>query len=1137
MTIEAVANGDSTKSATASARVIEIQISPTTAQLHVGGTLQFSATESGALNNTIVWMVNGTVGGNATVGSISTSGLYTAPSQANDNVAVEAASADSSSITSNANVTVSGIIQISPQNPQVQYQGTQQFSATIIGSNDTSVTWSAQYGTINSSGLYTASANQSPDTIFAQSTHANGSDTVQIVGATPVITGISPQPATAGETITVTGQNLQEPATAVFSDAIGGQLPVSVYGTDDGSSFTVTVPQGSVTGPFFVQTQNGGLPPVNSNTLTFQRLARLRIRTPQKDLSAGESVTLQYALLGDSTPETVTFSVDFGSFNGATYQAPATVTSDTFAHVTACISGTQSCDILMLGLHPFRIAPEVPLVTIGQSLQLSAILGGSSTSANWNLLAGGGSLNQTGLYSAGTTLQDGGPAIISAAANSATEQTEVGVTGSFPGLLNRISDYFDQHYPNLPSTVADGLVIVGNRMYVAASNYSGANSGSYFWIDIYDMTDPLHPAWLTAVEANSAGPLLSIGQYLYSYRNVDIAVPGYPNTITVYQLQNQIPVLQARTTVEAWYSMSTNQGILTLNPLSGNAPPGYAEMLLYNVTSGSITSQDFDILLPTDANTYAPDMAAAVGNRLFVSEVNNDPTQGYILTYDLTTSPPNLLGSVNAVGDPSYDNFYSSGNFLFGAASGMDTFDISGQLPQFLSHVDGINAVQINGTQLLARTLQQGFRMVDISNPQTPQQTAVLFDGVIIGYDLSQWVGNDVYEAEGDAGIAIYDATQAGGPLSQAQLYGGGYSWSEMFDQLLLSPYLYGAAATDAGAVLNVYSISTNPATLVGQYSDQTQECYALQSSGNYLYLGLTNSLDVFNVANPTSPVLATALSLPVVSLAQTGNTLYAGTFDNRLVMLDITNPAQPQILTSLTLGDVPTRIHVFGNLLLVADATSGLLVYNVSTPTSPVLLSQITGFASANDVTLSGTTAFVAADVNGLAIIDLSNPAQPQVVSQTLLSRIDPFDNMPPPNQALCLSLYNGLVYVGTFTDNGLVFGYDYTNPAAPRLVSVYAYGEFILTNVDSMLLNGTDLFVGGLLGGAYPLMQIDMSEPFDSINQYFPPLALQSPGPLNGVSRKVRLNKKSRSMPQMDPRFFKVPPEQIRHHAFDHS
>jgi hypothetical protein len=1130
VTIEAVANADSTKSGTASVRVIEIQISPTTAQLQIGNTQQFSATESGAVNSSIVWMVNETAGGNASVGTISNSGLYTAPSQANSSVSVEAASADSQSIAATANVTVSGIIQISPQNPEVQYQGTQQFSATIVGSNDKSVTWRAQYGTISASGLYTASANDSPDTIFAQSAHAYGSDTVQVLGVTPVITGISPQPATAGQTITVTGQNLQEPATAVFSDAIGGQLPVVVYGTDDGSSFMVTVPQGSVTGPFFVRTQqNGSNPPVSSNTLTFQRLARLRIRTPQMDLSAGESVTLQYALMGDSTPQTVSFSADLGSFNGATYQAPGTVTSDTFAHITACISGTQSCDTLMLGLHPFRIAPEVPLDGIGQSLQLSAILGGSTTSANWNLLAGGGSLSPGGLYSAGTILQDGGPAIISAAANGATEQTQVGVTGVFPGLLNRIYDYFDQHQPDAPSTVADGLVIVGNRMYVAASNHAGAYNDSYFWIDIYDLTDPLHPTWLTAVEANSAGPLFSIGQYLYSYQNVDIAVPGYPNTITVYQLRNQIPVLQARTTVEPWWSMSNNQGVMTLIPLSGNAPAGSAEMLLYNVTSGSITSQDFNILLPTDANTSTPDFASAVGNRLFVSEIKNDISQGgYILTYDLTTSPPNLLGTING----RSLGFYSSGNFLFGALGGMDIYDISGQLPQFQSHVDGINAVQLNnGTQLLARTEQQGFRMLDISNPQMPQQTAILFDGTVIGYDISQLAGNYVYDAAGDAGIAIYDVSQTGGPVYQAQLYGGGYSWSEVFDQLLLSPYLYGAASTDVGAVLDVYNISTNPPTLVTQYSDQTQECYALQSSGNHLYLGLTNSLDVFDVTNPTAPVLNVALSLPVVSLARSGNTLYAGTFNNQLVTLDITNPAQPQILTSFALGDVPVRIRVFGNLLLVADATAGLLVYNISTPTSPVLLSQVTGFASTNDVTMTGTIAFVAADVNGLAIIDLSKPAQPQVLSQTLLSRIDPFYNEPPPNQGLSLGLYNGLVYVGTFTDNGLVFGYDYTNPAVPRLVSVYAYGAFILTNVDSMLFNGTDLFVGGLLGGAYPLTQVDMTEPLDSINQYFPPLALQNPGPLNSDSRKGRFTRKNRPAPQLDPRFFKVPPEEIKH------
>src|SRR5436309_6779834 len=35
--------------------------------------------------------------------------------------------------------------------------------------------------------------------------------------------------------------------------------------------------------------------------------------------------------------------------------------------------------------------------------------------------------------------------------------------------------------PNTPGTFADGLTIVGKRMYVAASNHLGAYTDSYFW--------------------------------------------------------------------------------------------------------------------------------------------------------------------------------------------------------------------------------------------------------------------------------------------------------------------------------------------------------------------------------------------------------------------------------------------------------------------------------------------------------------------------------------------------------------------------------------------------------------------------------------------------------------------------------
>ncbi len=45
----------------------------------VGGTSQFTATVSNTSNTAVTWQVNGSVGGGASVGTISTSGLYTAP--------------------------------------------------------------------------------------------------------------------------------------------------------------------------------------------------------------------------------------------------------------------------------------------------------------------------------------------------------------------------------------------------------------------------------------------------------------------------------------------------------------------------------------------------------------------------------------------------------------------------------------------------------------------------------------------------------------------------------------------------------------------------------------------------------------------------------------------------------------------------------------------------------------------------------------------------------------------------------------------------------------------------------------------------------------------------------------------------
>ena len=80
---------------------VSVSISPTSASVRVKQTRQFTATVLNATNKTVTWKVNGIAGGNASVGTISTSGLYKAPNSV-PNPAVVTVSATSAADTSKA---------------------------------------------------------------------------------------------------------------------------------------------------------------------------------------------------------------------------------------------------------------------------------------------------------------------------------------------------------------------------------------------------------------------------------------------------------------------------------------------------------------------------------------------------------------------------------------------------------------------------------------------------------------------------------------------------------------------------------------------------------------------------------------------------------------------------------------------------------------------------------------------------------------------------------------------------------------------------------------------------------------------------------------------------------------------------
>jgi len=132
-------NGDSSQP------IITVTVTPSTTTVLPTASVQFTATVSGTTNTTVNWLVNDVAGGNATVGTISSSGLYTAPSVVPSPAAVtvKATSQADSSKSGTATVTVdSGIsVTLSPAAVSIGTSETQQFTATVAGTANLNVNW------------------------------------------------------------------------------------------------------------------------------------------------------------------------------------------------------------------------------------------------------------------------------------------------------------------------------------------------------------------------------------------------------------------------------------------------------------------------------------------------------------------------------------------------------------------------------------------------------------------------------------------------------------------------------------------------------------------------------------------------------------------------------------------------------------------------------------------------------------------------------------------------------------------------------------------------------------------------------------------------------------------------------------
>lgn len=408
---------------------VSVTVSPVSAVVSSAGTQQFTATISGAQDTTAAWSVSG-------VGSVDSSGLYTAPTVLTQTISVvKAVSNQDNTKSATSTITIkTASVSVSPSSAVIGSAGTQQFTASITGHSDTSVTWSvlSGSGTVDSSGLYTAPAvlTQTIETVKAVSNgDSTKSDTgtvtinpVVSVSVSPTVTSVY-STGTKQFTATVTGGQDSTVAWSVVSG--GGAI---------NSSGLYTAPsvlaQTSVT---IKAESNQDNTKYATASITVNPLVEISISPTSASVASAGVVTFTATVTG-ALDTTVAWSVDGGSLNGTitgggVYNAPSVVTTTVATvRVTSVADSSEdaTAEVTIASVvEGMKIYPAISHVEIDRTQKYAVVITGTADkSAVWfvNDTEGGdstyGTISQSGVYTAPAVLPSPVTVTIKAVSNA-----------------------------------------------------------------------------------------------------------------------------------------------------------------------------------------------------------------------------------------------------------------------------------------------------------------------------------------------------------------------------------------------------------------------------------------------------------------------------------------------------------------------------------------------------------------------------------------------------------------------------------------------------------------------------------------------------------------------------------------------
>ncbi len=149
------------------------------------------------------------------------------------------------------------------------------------------------------------------------------------------------------------------------------------------------------------------------------------------------------------------------------------------------------------------------------------------------------------------------------------------------------------------------------------------------------------------------------------------------------------------------------------------------------------------------------------------------------------------------------------------------------------------------------------------------------------------------------------------------------------------------------------------------------------------ILVGQFGTVGVYRVQGESPPVFRgeTKTGDLALDVIVQGSRSFVANGASGVMVLDLTQPTDPRIVSALPLDGVCHRIAPFGHYLLVAAGVGGLHVVDIAVPTAPVFRATLDTPGFASYVSATGSTAYVADESAGVHVVDLLDPSHPRFV------------------------------------------------------------------------------------------------------------------------------------------------------------